>query len=290
MNLRNLSCNLSFCLVLEAALVPVFAADSPNNLWRFSKHVESGGAITMTVEMLDINNPPPNYHLSPPNDLDEDPLAPARLMFKSGTNSPIGTKFTVGYYRGPIYSFHGAAMLLSNTGPNDANYVSVFTTGDRSKLIAAVDHGLIYTSTNSGMAWTIIATPGLHEFPISTTADGGGIYAHATIEQPPHQVASDLTNRVNTDWYAVASSADGSKLVVGSSSSQPEPVLNIWSAENRVIIAWPVQFTSFVLQHNSSIGSGLWTDVTNPVQVVGGENQVVVPPLISNDFFRLRGH
>jgi hypothetical protein len=102
------------------------------------------------------------------------------------------------------------------------NDVSIFSNRDRSELIVAVDHGPIYRSTNSGMTWKSITEPGLHKFPLSTTLDGGGLYAHVPIDRPysPNIVAG--TNAVIPDWYAVASSSDGSQVVVTTSSPLKE--------------------------------------------------------------------
>ena len=269
--------------------MPVFASDPSSNLWHFTKHVEEGGAITLTVEMFDIKTPPPNAYHNSPNRSGLEFTAESQLHFHTGTNRPVGTRFTAGYYRGPVYTIRGAQAPFSTTESSGTNYVSIFTTGDRRQLIAAVDHGPIYTSTNSGLAWTIITTPGLYDFPLSTAADGSGFYAHLQAEQPPPVGTSASTNSPLAEWYAVAYSENGSKLVASASLLQPAPAMNIRFSANRVTIAWPAQYTTFGLEHTSDLASGKWEIVTSAVEVAGEENQVVLPPSMANDFFRLRG-
>ena len=66
------------------------------------------------------------------------------------------------------------------------------------------------------------------------------------------------------------------------------PVLRIFLAgTNRVVLAWPASATGYVLQQNSNLAATNWTDVANPVGVVGSENQVVISPSAGNQFFRL---
>jgi hypothetical protein len=172
---------------------------------------------------------------------------------------------------------------------NSTNYVSIFSNRDRSELVVGIDHGPIYTSTNSGMTWDVITAPGLHKFALSTTPDGAGFYANVPIDQSP--LPQDIAARTNApiaEWYAVASSSDGSKLVVTASASEPTPTLNIRYSIAAVTIVWPAQFTTFALEHTTDLSDGAWTTVTNSVQVVEGENRVVVSPAIGNHFFRLR--
>jgi len=42
-----------------------------------------------------------------------------------------------------------------------------------------------------------------------------------------------------------------------------------------------------VLQQNSDLGTTNWVNVTNAANFVGGQNQVLIPPLAGNGFFRL---
>jgi hypothetical protein len=287
---KNLFLLAPVSLGLLAAVGPALASGTSSNLWEFRKHIEEGGAMTITAVMHDIKSPPPDYHGEGAENFDLDLTAPAQLIFNTGTNRQVGAKYTAGYYRGPIYTARGSGAPFARAEANSTNYVSIFSNPDRSELIAAVDHGLIYTSINSGMAWKAITAPGLYKFPLCTAPDGSGFYARVPIDQPhaAHEVAARAKAPAG-DWYAVASSSDGSRLIVSASSTQPAPALNIRYSTTAVIVAWPSQFTGFVLEHSADLGEGTWTTVANPTQVVGPENRVVVPPAIGNQFFRLRG-
>ena len=286
---------ISFSFGLLLAPGPAFASGTSSNLWDFRKHVEPGGAVTITAVRLDINHPPPDFNPNAPGGYDDhgyglDLTAPAQLVFNTGYGWTNGMDFTAGYYRGPIYAAQGMRAPFVGAEAKSTNWVSIFSNRNRSKLIVAVDHGPIYTSTNCGMAWEVITAPGVHKFPLCTAPDGGGMYAHIPIDRPPSSPGTTApTNPPSSNWYAVASAPDGSKLVVTASSSQPTPTLNIRYSTTGVTIVWPAQFTAFVLEHNTDFDGGMWTTITNSVQLMEGENRVVVPPDIGNHFFRLRG-
>lgn len=285
-----LACSGLTLLALSASS----ALNGPTNLWKFNAHVEDGGELTMTAVMLDVNNPPTDYRPQVPggdvsHNWELDLEAPARLLFHTPTNNYVGMKYTAGYYRGPIYAAPASRGRFTHTNLNDTNCVSIFSNRARSELIAAVDHGFIYTSTNWGMTWTVITAPGPHEFPLSRAPDGSGFCAHASIEPSAPAVAGvSGTNESLSDWYAVASSADGSQLAVSASTSQPAPVLNIRRSPAGVTIAWPAQYKSFRLEHTTNPSYGLWAPVTNSVHQVGDENGMVLSPEMDGQFFRLK--
>jgi hypothetical protein len=248
----------------------------------------------MTAVMLDLNNPPGEYKPKVPrgevaSNWEYDLEAPARLMFHTPTNGHMGMRYTAGYYRGPISAVPASRSPYTHPNSNDTNYVSIFSDRARAELIAAVDHGLIYTSTNWGMTWMVITAPGQHEFHLGTAPDGSGFCAHASIEPSSRPaVAASAANTPLAEWYAVASSADGSQLVVSASASQPARALNIRHSAAGVTVAWPAQFRTFELEHTTNLSNGLWVTVTNSVQVVGDENRVVVSSTVGGHFFRLR--
>jgi hypothetical protein len=57
---------------------------------------------------------------------------------------------------------------------------------------------------------------------------------------------------------------------------------------NTVLVAWPSYVAGFSLQQNAILGSSNWLSVTNSVNVVGGENQVIVSPPAGSHFYRLK--
>src|SRR2546421_2805405 len=55
------------------------------------------------------------------------------------------------------------------------------------------------------------------------------------------------------------------------------PLLRVvLTTSNAVVVAWPAPSTGFALQQNGAPNAGGWANVTNTVNVVGSENQVIV--------------
>ena len=99
----------------------------------------------------------------------------------------------------------------------------------------------------------------------------------------------------STNWAAVASSADGNKLVavtVGGGiytlQTTPSPQLNLTPASTNFTLAWTVPATNFVLQQSSDLLA--WADVTNaPVlNLPNLQNQVTLPRSGNQSFYRLK--
>jgi hypothetical protein len=59
------------------------------------------------------------------------------------------------------------------------------------------------------------------------------------------------------------------------------------TSTNTVLIAWPAPSTGFSLQQNSALGTTNWVIVTNAVNVVGSEKQVIIAPPVGQKFYRL---
>lgn len=67
------------------------------------------------------------------------------------------------------------------------------------------------------------------------------------------------------------------------------PTLRIFfTSTNTAVVAWLAPATGFSLQQNTNISTTNWTAVGNAVNVVGSENQVVITPPFSRNFFRLK--
>jgi hypothetical protein len=56
---------------------------------------------------------------------------------------------------------------------------------------------------------------------------------------------------------------------------------------NTIVIAWPAPSTSFSLQQNNFLGTSNWLPVSDPVNVVGSENQVIILNSGGSRFYRL---
>jgi len=63
----------------------------------------------------------------------------------------------------------------------------------------------------------------------------------------------------------------------------------VLTATKAVVVAWPTPSTGFSLQQNTNLSTANnWAGVTNAVNVVGSENQVIVSPPTGNRFYRLK--
>jgi len=166
----------------------------------------------------------------------------------------------------------------TNWTAHDSNRIwqAVASSADGTKLVAAVFNGQIYTSTDSGTNWTA--------GEINPDFDGGN------------------TN-IYRAWRAVASSADGTKLVavdypgggtngfIYISGTIIKPPLNIFPPfstpfSNNVAVAWPYPSTGWTLQQNSNLTTASWSPVSG-VTNNGHVNFLITLPA-GNMFFRLQ--
>src|SRR4051794_23096962 len=100
------------------------------DLWEISKHGEKDGSLTLQAKMMDIKNPSSakeNPSQNPDDDGYEfDLTTPARLILSNATDTPIGTTYTIRYYRGPICKAPDSLSPLVGYGAHNTNLVSIF--------------------------------------------------------------------------------------------------------------------------------------------------------------------
>jgi hypothetical protein len=66
------------------------------------------------------------------------------------------------------------------------------------------------------------------------------------------------------------------------------PLLTIFTTTtNTAVISWPSPSTGFLLQQNGALGNTNWVNNSNTINVVNGQNQIIVSPRPGNNFFRL---
>jgi len=239
----------------------------------------SNGLFLVHAEMTPIQNPPGVPEESPPSKTDSGPSL--RLWLSPGNGE---TKF------GSVKGLHGKIYMardLRTPSLAQTNRVDILFTEDNTRIVMMVaDNGPIYSSTNSGMTWMVINTPGTYKFSLTFGPNEGGFFATATIRPSPEKRTA--TNSPATNWYAVGSAPDGSKLVMTADDSQPAPVLSITHSGGGMVVSWPAAFTGFVLQENSDLSTTNWVDVTDPVNKVGEQNQVLISSPADNNFYRLK--
>jgi hypothetical protein len=239
-------------------------------------------SYTLVQVHAEINPPPKPLGASeakPSSETNSEPCL--RLLLSTGYGE---TKF------GGVKGLHGLIYMASDwRTPSLAqtNLVDILSSDDKTRIVVMVaDNGPIYSSTNSGMTWKVINTPGTYEFPLTIGLKGGGWIAAATIHPSPENQSA--ANSSVPNWYAVASAPDGSKMVMTEDPSQPAPALTIRHSGGGVVISWPAAFTGFVLQVNSDLSSTNWVDVTDPVNKLGEQNQVLISSPAANNFYRLK--
>jgi hypothetical protein len=108
----------------------------------------------------------------------------------------------------------------------------------------------------------------------------GGVYSvSGTIGQPDAGHMSGGNFTIDGGFWGI----------IGAIQSPGSPILRVlFTSTNTVIVAWPAPSTGFSLQQNSDLKTTVWSAVTNAVNVVGSENQVIVAPPVGNRFYRLK--
>jgi hypothetical protein len=197
----------------------------------------------------------------------------------SGVSGYHGSEYHAIFYVGRSGTFSGLAKT---------NRLDIICSADHTAMVAMVlNDGPIYTTEDSGLTWKVFGFPGHYRFRLTGDEGDGGFLVTGTILPRPQGEFEDGPgiNSSMEDWYAVAAAPSGEKMVLSSLSS---PTLSITKSGAAMLVSWPASFAGLVLQENTDITTANWTDVTNKVDAVDGENQVAMLPREANNFFRLR--
>jgi photosystem II stability/assembly factor-like uncharacterized protein len=182
------------------------------------------------------------------------------------------------------------------------------SSADGSHLAAAVNGGLIYVSTNSGVTWSAADVPATNWDALVMSADGGELTAAATNGVIYSSTDSGATwtaaNVPAADWAALGESADGAYLVAvvhggviytSQTSYTPRvqqstmlPGLQIQLVKSNVVLAWPAGGPGCVLQQSPDLMGTAWTDVPATPVATNGQNQVTLPVNAGQTLYRLR--
>jgi hypothetical protein len=108
----------------------------------------------------------------------------------------------------------------------------------------------------------------------------GGVYSvSGTIGQPDAGHMSGGNFTIDGGFWGI----------IAAIQSPGSPLLRVvHTLTNTVVVAWPAPSTGFSLEQNSDLKTTAWAGVTNTVNVVGSENQVIAAPPVGNRFYRLR--
>ena len=182
------------------------------------------------------------------------------------------------------------------------SYNRTASSADGVRLFAGTGttNGLIFASTNSGADWVPTSAARISWASIASSTDGTKVVAVAT--KGLIQISTDggvswwNTTSPLKPWISVASSTDGNKLVAAAGGDaesdqiytwQTAPVLNSSVSINGLLLSWPVLWTGATLLENSNPTSPNWTEVTTELIITNGQNQVLVAPEQSYNFYRL---
>src|SRR5881409_2551056 len=102
----------------------------------------------------------------------------------------------------------------------------------------------------------------------------GGVYSvSGTIGQPDAGHLSGGNYTLDGGFWGI----------IAAVQTPGSPLLRVLlTATNTVVVAWPSATPGFALQQNPSPDAAAWTVVTNAVNTVGSENEVIVAPPVGN--------
>jgi hypothetical protein len=228
--------------------------------------------------------------------------------------SADGSKLAAAYvapFPGMIYTSTDSGTTWAPNNVTDG-WTSIASSADGNNLVAASSLR-IYTSTDSGASWTSNNVIVGHWWSVASSADGsklvaagGGPPGNGNGINPTYGPIFSSTNFGNTwvsnsapftNWWSVASSADGSKLAavvdgggIWVSQTTPSPILNIAPFSSNVALSWLAPSTNFVLQQNSDLTTANWVTLTNtPVlNLTNLQDEIILSPPADNGFFRLK--
>lgn len=235
-------------------------------------------------------------------------------IFSSVASSSDGTKLVAVVHGGWIYTSPDSGVTWT---PRDSprTWTSVASSTNGTKLVA-VDGapGQIYTSADSGTNWTAHDSNRIWQ-AVASSADGTKLVAavfngqiYTSTDSGTNWTAGEINpdfNGGNTNiyraWRAVASSADGTKLVavefpgfagggtngfIYISGTLIVPKLNVINLGGSVGVSWLYPSTGWTLQQNTNLTSTGWSP-SSGVTNNGHVNYVTNTPAAKSMFFRL---
>jgi len=111
------------------------------------------------------------------------------------------------------------------------------------------------------------------------TSTGGVYTVSGTIGQPDAGHMSGGNFTVDGGFWGI----------IGAVQIPGSPLLRVLlTSTNTVLVAWSAPSTGFSLQQNTNLNTTFWAGVTNTVNVIGSENQIIVAPPVGNRFYRLK--
>ena len=140
----------------------------------------------------------------------------SQMTFVPPLNANVGDVIQINGMGAGGWSVASPPGALWTLNTNGQNWVSVASSTNGTKLVAAVHGGPIYTSTDSGVTWTA-RSPSTNWQSVASSSDGTKLVAAVQGGPIYTSVDSGVTWKgqfvISTNWQSVASSSDGSRLV-----------------------------------------------------------------------------
>ena len=133
-------------------------------------------------------------------------------------SSADGTKLVAGTDNGQLYTSTDSGVTWTPRASNQ-KWRSIASSADGTKLVAAAIGGQLYTSTDSGVTWTPRASSSSWN-SVASSADGTKLVAANGNIYTSTDSGVTWTLRSGVSGSSVASSVDGSKLVVANGGGQ----------------------------------------------------------------------
>jgi hypothetical protein len=201
----------------------------------------------------------------------------------------------------------GASWDQIDGPPSSSSDGELASSAEGGRLVIALDSVGIYVSTNFGVtwqqsdalvnsAWRSVACSTNGTRMVACARNALNLYIGALYISSDSGRSWTQADAPETNWIAVASSADGSKLFAAARrggiyawQAEPPPLLSVETSGSGVIVSWLVD-SRFVLQQTAALGSLDWTDVTATPVVESGFSRVILKsPPGGASFFRLKG-
>src|SRR6516164_4212719 len=118
------------------------------------------------------------------------------------------------------------------------------------------------------------------------TIDGGGGTSTGGVYSVSGTIGQPDAGRMSGGNFTIDGGFWG---IIAAVQTPGSPLLRVArTTTNTVLVAWPSSVSGFNLQQNAVMGSASWLPVTNQVNTVGTEFQVIISPPIGNRFYRLK--
>lgn len=249
------------------------------------------------------------------------PTAAPTNAWSSIALSADGTKLAgaasddaVGNY-GSIYLSSDSGATWARAGAPTNRWYAITSSADGTRLgaVAVYDpsgnYVGIYISTNSGASWSQ-GGPSNNWFCITCSADGTRWAAADNTDASGNPGSVFLSTDFGATWtqsnvasnywqygQALGFSGDGKRLVAVTdydAQHNPGPIyiwqpttLNAFLSGGDVAISWTTNDAGGTLEQNYNLATTNWIAVTNSVNIVNDQYQVLMPLFGSDSFFRL---